>query len=85
MQIMLPATPSGQKQRYSHLLRMAASSSQCSGRMALSSGIDHPSSPAALLGLVAKATACSFLPVSARMALISAIGIGPKPSSSPSQ
>eukprot|EP00972_Heterocapsa_arctica_P105732 15577265-Heterocapsa_arctica.AAC.1 len=55
MQIMLPAIPSGQKHRYSHLLRIAASSSQCSGRMALSSGIVHPSRPAALLGLVANA------------------------------
>eukprot|EP00972_Heterocapsa_arctica_P104351 15381836-Heterocapsa_arctica.AAC.1 len=32
MQIIFPAAPSGQKQRYSHLLRIDASSSQCSGK-----------------------------------------------------
>eukprot|EP00972_Heterocapsa_arctica_P062457 9205943-Heterocapsa_arctica.AAC.1 len=45
MPMMPPAAPSGQKQRYSHLRMIAASSSQCSGRMALSSGIVHPSRP----------------------------------------
>eukprot|EP00972_Heterocapsa_arctica_P114626 16443397-Heterocapsa_arctica.AAC.1 len=83
--MMLPATPSGQKQRYSHLLRIAASSSQCSGRIALSSGIVHPSRPAALFGLIAKATAWSFLPVSACKVLISLSGIGPNPSCASSQ
>eukprot|EP00972_Heterocapsa_arctica_P107214 15794475-Heterocapsa_arctica.AAC.1 len=85
MQIMLPATPSGQKQRYSHLLRIAAKSSQCSGRIALSSGIVQPSSPAALFGLIANAIVWSFLPVRACRALISLIGIGPNPSSASSQ
>eukprot|EP00972_Heterocapsa_arctica_P006913 1011712-Heterocapsa_arctica.AAC.1 len=60
---MLPAAPSGQKHKYSHILNMDASSSQCSGRMALSSGIDHPSRPEALSGLTPRATAWSFLPV----------------------
>eukprot|EP00972_Heterocapsa_arctica_P058304 8602484-Heterocapsa_arctica.AAC.1 len=58
MQTMPPAAPSGQKQRYSHLLRIAANSSHCSGRRALSSGIVQPSSPPALLGLTPNATAC---------------------------
>eukprot|EP00972_Heterocapsa_arctica_P106384 15672449-Heterocapsa_arctica.AAC.1 len=63
---MLPAAPSGHTQRYSHLLRIAAaSSSHCSGRSALSSGIDQPSSPVALLGLTPGATAWTFFPVMA--------------------
>eukprot|EP00972_Heterocapsa_arctica_P056144 8283301-Heterocapsa_arctica.AAC.1 len=76
---MLPANPSSQKHRNSHLLRIAANSSQFSGRIALSSGIVQPSSPAALLGLIASATAGSFLPVMALDALISLMGIGPNP------
>eukprot|EP00972_Heterocapsa_arctica_P113148 16435638-Heterocapsa_arctica.AAC.1 len=62
MQIIIPATPSGQKHWNPHLLRIAASSYQSSGRIALSSGIVQPSNPVALLGLIAKATACNFLP-----------------------
>ncbi len=64
---------------------IAANSSQCSGLIALSSGMVQPSSPDALLGLMLKATACSFLPVIASMALISLIGIGPNPSCVSSQ